>query len=181
MKVKEIMTKEIVSIKPEDNVKEALKLNPLIFGGSQEKTLRPGTENIYGIVSLGEATEKAFKSGELNTIITTDMILQLLELTNIETIINYDLPTQHEEYFSRLMLVDTRGESISFVSPEEKGLLSVIEMRMKMEIPQEEVKEFVPTLPAVADEAANSSKEKKKKPRHRTQVVKKVKKKKKEE
>lgn len=127
-----------------------------------------------------EASVKGFNSGELNILITTDMILQILELSNIETVINYDIPTQHEDYFNRLMLVDGRGESISFVAPEERGLLSVIEMRMKMEIEQEEVKDFVPTLPSVADEAANSAKDKKKKPRHRTQLTKKVNKKNKE-
>lgn len=127
-----------------------------------------------------EARAKAFKSGELNTIITTDMILQLLELTNIESIINYDIPAQHEDYFNRLILVDTRGESISFVSPAERGFLNIIEMRMKMEIPHEEVKDFVPTLQSAADEAVSSAKDKKKKPRHRTQLVKKVSKKKKE-
>jgi ATP-dependent RNA helicase RhlE len=136
--------------------------------------------SIHGNTKAGEyeATAKAFKSGELNTIITTDMILQLLELSNIETIINYDIPTQHEDYFNRLMLVDGKGESISFVSPEEKGLFSIIEMRMKLDIPQEEVENFVPTLQTAADEAVNSSKDKKKKPRHRTQLAKKVSKKK---
>lgn len=124
-----------------------------------------------------ETAAKAFNEGELNILITTDMILKILELTNIETIINYDVPTQYEDYFNRLILIDGAGESISLVSPDENGLLSIIEMRMKMLIPKEEVIEFVATLSSDENEVAHPLKEKKKKPRHRKQQVKKVSKK----
>jgi cysteine desulfurase len=38
-----------------------IKINPLIFGGSQERNMRGGTENIYGIVGLAKALEIAFR------------------------------------------------------------------------------------------------------------------------
>jgi len=117
-----------------------------------------------------EEAAKAFNASELNIIITTDMILQALDLKNIQTIINYDLPSEHERYFSRLILVDEVGESISFVSAEEEGYLSIIEMRLKDEIPQEEIEGFVA---AGDDKAVHSVKERKKKPRHRKQRLKK--------
>ncbi len=104
-----------------------------------------------------------------NILITTDKILQSLELKNIETIINYDLPIEHEDYFSRLILVDEVGESISFVSPEEEGYLAVIEIRLKNEIEQAELEGFIPT-----QNVAHSTKEKKKKPRHRNKKTKNV-------
>ncbi|MFC1787613.1 cysteine desulfurase family protein [Patescibacteria group bacterium] len=38
-------------------VKRGLKLSPIIFGGSQEKGLRAGTENVAGIIGLVKAVE----------------------------------------------------------------------------------------------------------------------------
>ncbi len=110
-----------------------------------------------------------FNTGTTHILITTDKILQSLELKNIETIINYDLPLEHEDYFSRLILVDEIGESVSFVSPEEEGYLAVIELRLKNEIEQAELDGFIPT-----QHVAHLTKEKKKKPRHRNKKRKKV-------
>ncbi len=47
-------------------VREGISLIPLFYGGGQEKGLRPGTENICGIASIGAATEVAFKDMEKN-------------------------------------------------------------------------------------------------------------------
>ncbi len=41
-----------------------IKIRPLIFGGSQERNMRGGTENIYGIVGLGKAFEIAHRDME---------------------------------------------------------------------------------------------------------------------
>lgn len=115
-----------------------------------------------------EKDSEEFNTGQINILITTDKILQSLELENIETIINYDLPFEHEDYFSRLLLVDEVGESISFVSHEEEGYLAVIEMRLKNEIKREELEGFVATK-----NLAHSTKEKKNKPRHRNRKTRK--------
>ncbi|MBC7915198.1 MAG: cysteine desulfurase [Pyrinomonadaceae bacterium] len=41
-----------------------LKINPLIYGGSQERNMRGGTENIYGIAGLAKALEIAYRDIE---------------------------------------------------------------------------------------------------------------------
>lgn len=45
-------------------IKKGTRLEPILYGGGQEKDLNPGTENIAGIVGLGEACRLA--KGELN-------------------------------------------------------------------------------------------------------------------
>jgi cysteine desulfurase len=42
-------------------VKNDLQIAPLIFGGAQERNMRGGTENVYGIVGLGKALEIAYR------------------------------------------------------------------------------------------------------------------------
>jgi cysteine desulfurase len=43
-------------------IKEGISMKPLIIGGSQEKSLRAGTENVGGIAGLGCAAELVTKS-----------------------------------------------------------------------------------------------------------------------
>ncbi|MFT7861225.1 MAG: DEAD/DEAH box helicase [Sulfurimonas sp.] len=109
-----------------------------------------------------EEVAQAFTNEEINLLITTDMILQKLELKNIERIVNFDTPIEATNYFNSLEYVDEKGESISLVAPEEEKLFSTIEFLLKIEIPCEEVEGFVPTDVVPVTKA---SKEKKKKPR----------------
>ncbi|HUU27909.1 MAG TPA: cysteine desulfurase family protein [archaeon] len=52
-------------------VRKGVKLEPLILGGSHERRLRAGTENVAGIVGLGAACELAGKeTGEQNKLLS---------------------------------------------------------------------------------------------------------------
>jgi cysteine desulfurase len=42
-------------------VSSRIKINPLIYGGGQERNMRGGTENLYGIVGLAKALEVALR------------------------------------------------------------------------------------------------------------------------
>lgn len=41
-----------------------IKIHPLIYGGTQERNMRGGTENIYGIIGLAKAMEIAYRDME---------------------------------------------------------------------------------------------------------------------
>lgn len=45
-------------------IDKSVKLNPMITGGAQERNMRAGTENIYGIVGLSKALDLAYEGLE---------------------------------------------------------------------------------------------------------------------
>lgn len=45
-------------------VREGVKIRPLLYGGGQQKDLRPGTENVPGIAGLGEAVRRIYTDFE---------------------------------------------------------------------------------------------------------------------
>jgi len=45
-------------------VNHSIKISPMIFGGAQERNMRGGTENVYGIVGLSKALEIAYSEME---------------------------------------------------------------------------------------------------------------------
>ncbi|WEK20589.1 MAG: cysteine desulfurase family protein [Candidatus Pedobacter colombiensis] len=47
-------------------VNHNVKISPMIFGGAQERNMRGGTENVYGIVGLAKALEIAYAEMELH-------------------------------------------------------------------------------------------------------------------
>ena len=109
-----------------------------------------------------EDAKNAFNNKETNILITTDRILETLTLTDIQIVINYDLPLDPTDYFKRLRLVDEVGESISFIDPEDEKTLATIELMMKCEIVEVEIENFEHT-----NRARTGTKDKTKKPRHK--------------
>jgi cysteine desulfurase len=60
-------------------VKKGVRLEPIIHGGGHEKGLRPGTENVSGIVGLGKACEMAEKDLDKNAKYLTDLRDKLID------------------------------------------------------------------------------------------------------
>jgi len=46
------------------HINHKVKINPMIYGGSQERNMRGGTENVYGIAGLAKALELAYAEME---------------------------------------------------------------------------------------------------------------------
>jgi ATP-dependent RNA helicase RhlE len=114
-----------------------------------------------------------FNEGGLNIIITTDMILKTLELKNIKLVLSHDLPDDAQDYYNRLAFMKEQGVAMAFVSPEDEGLLSDIEVNMKAEIEEKTLEGFVST--EISTHTVKRKKDRKKKPRHRKSKVRKEK------
>ena len=63
-------------------VNKSVQINPLIHGGSQERNMRGGTENVYGIVGLSKAMDVAFKDLELHQAYVIDLKSYMIEQLN---------------------------------------------------------------------------------------------------
>jgi cysteine desulfurase len=60
-------------------VNENVKIHPLIHGGGQERNMRAGTENIYGIVGFAKALEIATAEYEQESVLIKSIKLYMME------------------------------------------------------------------------------------------------------
>ena len=104
-------------------VKKDINLEPIFYGGSQERGIRVGTENVPGIVGFGKAVEILHNkfSDELNHIksLKEYFIKNVLENIN-DTKINSDLEKSAPHIVS-LSFTGTRGEILLHYL-EERGI-----------------------------------------------------------
>ncbi len=61
-----------------------LPVRPFMFGGAQERNMRAGTENVYGIVGLGKAVELAYEKLEADKAHITALKQKMLSLLKTE-------------------------------------------------------------------------------------------------
>jgi cysteine desulfurase len=54
-------------------VHEDINIRPFIFGGGQERNMRAGTENVYGIVGFAKALEIAMRDHEKDSAYISDL------------------------------------------------------------------------------------------------------------
>ena len=61
-----------------------VKISPMIFGGAQERNMRGGTENIYGIVGLAKAFEIAYRNMDIDRVYILELkSLMIQELRKV--------------------------------------------------------------------------------------------------
>jgi len=95
-------------------LKRGLKLQPLQFGGAQERGLRPGTENVVGIIGLAKALEIAQdKKDKENTRLTIlrDKLIQGV-LKNISKTRLNGHPTERLPNNINISFMDIEGEAL---------------------------------------------------------------------
>lgn len=78
-----------------------------------------------------------FKSGKIKVVVATDIISRGIDIDNIETVINYDVPHEAEDYVHRIgrtARADREGSAYTFISEKERGGFRVIERLLEKEV-----------------------------------------------
>lgn len=93
--------------------------------GIHAETLHGGKEQSERLLVL-----ESFKTGKNKLLIATDVSARGIDISNVEYVVNYDMPELAENYVHRVGRTgrgNKRGQAISFCSSEEKPLLKSIE------------------------------------------------------
>ncbi|MAC79996.1 MAG: DEAD/DEAH box helicase [Rhodobacteraceae bacterium] len=96
--------------------------------------------SIHGNKSQGQRDRaiKAFRSGEITTLVATDVAARGIDIPGVAYVVNFDLPEVPDSYVHRIgrtARAGREGEAIAFCSPEEADLLRQIQKLMKIEVP----------------------------------------------
>ena len=138
---KQSKLREILSLDP-----KALTLVFMRTKHSAEKLMKGlvadgfNATSIHGNKSQGQRDRaiKAFRSGQITTLVATDVAARGIDIPGVAYVINYDLPEVPDSYVHRIgrtARAGREGEAISFCSPEEADLLRQIQKLMKSEVP----------------------------------------------
>ncbi len=60
-------------------IRKDKKIQPFVFGGSQERNMRGGTENVYGIIGMAKALEIAYRDMEEHVHYIKDLKSRMIE------------------------------------------------------------------------------------------------------
>ncbi|MGL4423106.1 MAG: DEAD/DEAH box helicase [Gemmataceae bacterium] len=119
------------------------------------KQMKPhvaGVSVIHGDLPQGQREKimRGFREGKLKFLIATDVASRGIDVTGISHVINYDLPTDIENYVHRIGRtgrIGRDGVAISFVTPEQGGLLTDIEVTINRLIESDRIEGFDSYVP----------------------------------
>ena len=80
-----------------------------------------------------------FADGTTDILVATDVLARGIDVDNVEYVVNYDLPTQAEDYIHRIGRTGRAGNegfAVSFASPDSADALRDIQKLLKRDIPE---------------------------------------------
>jgi ATP-dependent RNA helicase RhlE len=104
----------------------------------------------------------AFKSGVVRILITTDISSRGIDVESVSHVINFDLPSNHEDYVHRIgrtARANNSGTAISLINPAEEMNLRKIEELIRMEIPRFELPEDLELVATKKEESQTQLRE----------------------
>ncbi len=109
----------------------------------------------HGELSQGARTDTldAFKRGQIQVMVATDMAARGLHIDALPLVVNYDLPRAADDYVHRIGRTGRAGgvgDAISFIIPSAEAHFRLIEKRQGLRVPREVVAGFEPVVDANA-------------------------------
>ena len=106
-----------------------------------------GSACIQGDVSqsVRDRVMAAFRDGRVKHLVATDVVGRGIDVSNISHIINYDVPAFCDDYVHRVGRTGRMGRegvAFTFVTPEEGGELTRIEIRIDKLLQRDEIEGF---------------------------------------
>jgi len=112
------------------------------------------TEGMKAAAIHGDKTQQermaaldAFKKGEIEVLVATDVAARGLDISDLPAVINFDLPYNAEDYVHRIGRTGragASGDAISIYSDKDERLLADIEKLIKQTVPRGTLEGFVP-------------------------------------
>ncbi|PJE76156.1 ATP-dependent helicase [Candidatus Uhrbacteria bacterium CG10_big_fil_rev_8_21_14_0_10_48_11] len=104
---------------------------------------------IHSNRSLAQRREalEGFKRGKYRVLIATDIAARGIDVTNIELVVNFDLPENPEDYVHRIGRTGRaglRGHAISFATPDQGSNIRDIERLIRVMLPISKLPELPP-------------------------------------
>jgi ATP-dependent RNA helicase RhlE len=102
-------------------------------------------------------TLEAFRSGQAEVLVATDIAARGIDVDGIRMVVNYDVPTDAEVYVHRVgrtARAGARGVALTLLSPDEWLLMGDIEKLIGQTFPRELIPGFEPSLPPLQPRAA---------------------------
>jgi superfamily II DNA/RNA helicase len=109
-----------------------------------------------------------FKAGEVQILVATDVAARGLDIDDLPTVVNLDLPIVAEDYIHRIGRTGRAGqtgEAISLVCADEVELLSSIEVLTRQTLTRKEEPDFIPEHRVPSTDATGQILKKPKKPK----------------
>ncbi len=97
-----------------------------------------------------EEVLRGFRSGRISLLVATDVMSRGIDIKEINMVINYDCPTDAEDYVHRVgrtARANTKGEAITLVNPKDMPRLDKIQRLIESKIPQNTMPEELGEAP----------------------------------
>jgi ATP-dependent RNA helicase RhlE len=114
-----------------------------------DKLIKNGldAEAIHSKKSQGARTEalRQFKQGEIQVLVTTDLLARGIDIEFLPCVINYELPRSPKDYIHRIGRTgraESPGDAISLIVPDDEHHFKIIQKKMRKQVERIESEEL---------------------------------------